>query len=165
MKVLDALAGEHLCFRGIMDRLERCAASVDAESSFQVRALLRVLLPALDRHEQIEDIVFSASAFPPSAAPAALARIEAQHEAWESLRLGLLDALESPEDEAASKIEALLPLLIASLRTHLETEERLLWPAYREVVTSNSDKAAFRRIDPLVRLLEKSLTQAVGTAP
>lgn len=164
MKVLDALAREHMCFRAMLDRLERCV-SVEEKSSFQVSALLRVLLPALDHHEQIEDIVFSAPLFPPSAAPDALARIAAQHEALGSLRLNLLAVLEASGDEAASKIETLVPLLIAPLRAHLETEERLLWPVYREKVTSNSDKAAFRRIEPSVKLLEKALAQVVGALP
>jgi hypothetical protein len=58
MIVAELFIKEHALFRALLDRVELGLARRDDRARADVGNALRVLLPSLDRHAEIEDIVF-----------------------------------------------------------------------------------------------------------
>lgn len=157
MKILGALARNHSSFRVFMNLLSTEFAKGTIEGMVRSRDLLRVFLPALDRHEEIEDIVFQKANFPRSSDTSILMRIDEQHEALDHLRQEALALLESIDSRHALAAFSRLPELISSLRHHLETEEEALWPLYRERIDPRCDENLFRLVESRVLALEERL--------
>ena len=63
MTVINSLAREHRLFLRLLERLERAMRYGEKTGREEIRGGLLVLLQALERHERIEDAVFSRPAF------------------------------------------------------------------------------------------------------
>src|SRR5450631_577816 len=99
MIVAELFAKEHALFRVLLDKLELNLAQRQDRARADVSDALRALLPSLDRHEEIEDIVFR---HPPDGVdtdPEPLAEVAAQHRNISALRDEILFALERSSEE------------------------------------------------------------------
>jgi len=162
MIVAELFIKEHALFRALLDRVELGLARRDDRARADVGNALRVLLPSLDRHAEIEDIVFR---YPPDNvddAPRALAEVGAQHRALAALRNEILFALERSTEYPFVKLRALTELLINDLRQHFETEERRLWPLYPGALKRPVDAVVPIHLDRRAQALDKELSQAIA---
>lgn len=153
MKVLKSLAEEHRIFRGLIARIERALGCPEPQLRSEILEALLVLLPALDRHERIEDLAFSNPSYRKSPGAAVLLKeLERQHRDVERLRKEIDDSLkmdELPVDE----VRRLASLLATRLTAHFATEERRLWPHYERTVSRTLDRSNGRRTRREVRKL------------
>ena len=94
MSLLDILYHEHEIFLKIIDRMERSFKYDEATVRDELRDAFLILLPALQKHEHIENLIFSHPARA-SRGPAKklMAEIEAQHRKIKSLKTELQKAL------------------------------------------------------------------------
>lgn len=160
MKVRDLLAREHAMFRRLLDILEFNLAHPEARARAEMTEALRTLLPALDRHEELEDLVFEA---PPSARDPreALARVAEQHRTIGHLRDEVLYELELSEKCPFERLRSLSRFLIENLRAHLATEETLLWPHFQDVLEKTLDLDLANPLHRRARVLEKQLRRGL----
>lgn len=163
MIVAELFAKEHALFRALLDKLELDLAQREDRARADVSDALRVLLPSLDLHAEIEDIVFR---YPPDNVvddPKALAEVAAQHHALSALRDEILFALErSAEEHPFVKLRALTESLINDLREHLETEEMRLWPFYQGALKRPLDAVVPIHLDKRAQALERELGQGIA---
>ena len=160
MSLLDLLAGEHLMFRRILDRLEDDLARPEERARPLVSEGLLLLLPALDRHEEVEALIFERSAYAAmEVSRSVLAQMRAQHAGIDRLRKDILGALEFAEQCPFSVLSGLSSTLIADLRRHLKVEEDVLWPHYRSVMGRSSDHALSQQVRRRVEIIESDLAQ------
>ena len=132
MSVFDSLTREHALMLKLVSRLERAAAEADARvAAHETRTILLVLFKALEAHEHLEHLIFDeCPELPTEAACAALANVEAQHQALGALREEAVALLTSITPEGGESIRALAVRLAKLLRLHFEEEERRLWPSF-----------------------------------
>lgn len=155
MRVEELLSREHAVFRRLLDRLDSERRMEEPHARVAMTEAFRILLPALDRHEEIEDMVF-----PPPADDAeedALAVVAGQHRAIAALRDEVLYALELAEDCPFERLSALVGFLSRNLREHLATEETRLWPRYRAVLGRPLSTNLDRRVRALEREVERGI--------
>ena len=157
MSVFRALGEEHRLLWGLVVRLEAALQEKDERIARRdARAVLLVLLRALEGHQGLEDLVFESVG--DSAAPEALqalAFVENQHQALEILRREAVDLLEKASDLDLATLRRLAERLSAALRVHFETEERDLWPRWNAVASRSAlrglDHRAAQRVEDLKR--------------
>ena len=163
MIVAELFAKEHALFRALVDKLELDLARREDRARTDVSDALRILLPSLDRHEMIEDIVFR---HPPDGADddhKALAEVAAQHRKLTGLREEILFALEqSSEGYPFAKLRALTAALINDIRVHLETEETRLWPLYQGALRRPVEVVVPIHLEKRAQALEKELSQGIA---
>jgi hypothetical protein len=166
MIVAELFAKEHALFRAFIDRLEVDLAQRRDKARADLSDALRILLPSLDRHAEIEDIVFQ---YPPDGVdddPKALAEVAAQHHTLAALRNEILFALErSTEEFPFAKLSTLTQSLIKGLRVHLATEETRLWPLYQAALARPVDAVVPIHLDKRARILEKQLSLGIAAIP
>lgn len=163
MMVVELFAEEHTLFRALLDKLELDLGQRTDRARADVVGALRALLPSLDRHEEIENIVFR---HPPDGASdvgEALAEVAAQHHELADLREEILFALEqTPGEFAFLKLRMQTESLIKNLRAHLETEEARLWPLYQEALGRAVEAVVPIHLETRARALEKELALAIA---
>lgn len=164
MNVVELFANEHALFRALLDRLELVLTLPIGQSRPLVEEALRFLLPSLDRHAEIEDIVFLQPPDLPTDSGKALAEIDDQHCHLASLRADVLLALEqSPQQGSDERLPGLLHQLARDLRHHLRTEEERLWPLYQTALSRPLNAVAPIPIEGRANALEKALALGVTT--
>ena len=140
MTLLDTLAREHRLFERLLDRLERAVASPEDDAWEDSLELLLVLLPALERHEEIEREALG------------------EHEDLAPLRRAFRLALACPLGWRRPRAASELGPLVARLRRHFREEEETLWPRAAERGRSLS-RSAQRGAAARVRELEREMVR------
>jgi hemerythrin len=163
MIVAELFVKEHALFRVLLDKLELDLAQGEDRARADVSEALRALLPSLDRHAEIEDIVFR---YPPDGVddhPKALAEVAAQHRGLAALRNEILFALEqSFEEYPFVKLRTLTESLVNDLRVHLETEETRLWPLYQGALRRPVESVVPVHLEKRAQALEKELDRVIA---
>ncbi len=163
MNVAELFVKEHALFRMLLDRLELDLTQRQDRARADVSDALRALLPSLDRHAEIEEIVFR---YPPDGAddnPNALSEVAAQHHELSALRNEILSALErSSEEYPFARLRTLTESLINNLRVHLETEETRLWPFYQGALKRPLDAVVPIHLEKRAHALERELGLAIA---
>ncbi len=153
MSLLATLTQEHRLFARLLGRLERSLQFDEDTARSEVRNTLLVLLPALDRHERLEDLLFGDQGAPAlKADKRLLAQVELQHAGIQVLRDQLVDLLRGSTAEPVARLKVLVTDLCARLRAHFLTEETRLWPAYGEggrALGRSLEREARRRVGEL----------------
>jgi hypothetical protein len=162
MKVRDLLSREHAMFRRLFDALESDLPHPEPRARAEMSSALRTLLPSLDRHEELEDLIFEGHG-PTSAPDGALDMVRAQHRAIGALRGEILYALELADKCPLERLRSLSRFLIMSLRLHLETEELQLWPHYARVLDEPADRDMTDPLHRRARVLEKQLRRGLAS--
>jgi hypothetical protein len=157
MSVLDTLSREHRLFTRLADRLENSVKLAEDAARSEMKNVLLLLLPALDTHEEIEDLVFG---HPYAAQPGArviLAEVSAQHSEILALREDLLVALREAAGCPFAALSQMVLNLVQKLKLHFITEETGLWPHYAASRARNGALArqAERRVKDLETDVEK----------
>jgi len=163
MIVAELFVKEHALFRVLLDKLELDLAQREDRARADLSDALRALLPSLDRHAEIEDIVFR---YPPDGVDddsKALSEVEAQHRELSALRNEVLSALErSSEEYPFAKLRKLTQSLIDDLRVHLETEEKRLWPFYQGALKRPVDAVVPIHLGKRAQALERELDRVIA---
>lgn len=155
MSVIATLTREHRLFGRLGDRLERSLAYDEKMALGAVREALLVLLPALDRHEEIEGLIFARPAYACGRrAKKLLALVGAQHEELDGLRGDITDILRDSGHVPFERLRSLVVLFVQRLRLHFETEETILWPHYGKTMSRSVEQSLERRTRERVRTLE-----------
>jgi hemerythrin-like domain-containing protein len=158
MMVVELFVEEHSLFRALLDKLEFDLAQRADRARADVVDALRALMPSLDQHEEIEDIVFR---HPPDGIGGerqALAEIATQHHELSALREEILFALErNSEEYPFVKLRMLAESLIKHLRAHLESEEVRLWPLYQEALRRPLEAVVPIHLEKRAQALEREL--------
>lgn len=162
MKVLDLLAREHALFRKLLDRLELDLEHPEERARTEIDSALKTLLPALSRHEKIEDMVFSSPPDTPYHDGRPIDEATQTLNAISALREEILYALEQSEECPFERYKALTTFLVDNLRDHLSTEETRLWPLYRGCLSRSLDHSLSNHLERRVKVLERELNR--GTA-
>lgn len=158
MSVLKSLAREHELLRRLADRMQRAVRYQEPVARAELRAALLILLPALERHEEIERSVFGRPPYASSRqARKILARIEAQHRTLETIRLELKAALSDWEARPIADLKSRGAALAERLLAHFDEEERQLWPSYRLAMSRSLDSSLGRRAGRHVEALEREV--------
>lgn len=155
MNVRDVLSREHQSFRRTLDALEREADHHESRAKAALAESLRRLLPALDRHEELENLIFDASSSEDEGR--ALEAVTVQHRAISDLRGEILDALEMADECSFERLRGLTLFLAQSLRVHLDTEEERLWAVCRAILDRPCDLVLAERLRRHARVLEREL--------
>jgi hypothetical protein len=120
--------------------------------------VLLVLFPAMDRHEEIEAVVFDSEEYASRPGAAALLKETGlQHDSLGALRKDILLILSNPERYSWEHLRSLAGLLIASLRGHFRVEEQKLWPHYQRTLVRSAGRTAERLAREKVAVLEREL--------
>lgn len=157
MSLVDTLAKEHDLFAGWLNHLENALRTSDERSvSFKARSILAGLLPALDRHEEIENLIFHSPAYAAQWGAARLvARMSLQHAQIEALKGEAKKLLEEDSGQSLVQLQASVFLLVRKLRLHFEMEEGDLWPHYRRFESRSLGQSIDHRTRERVQALER----------
>lgn len=160
MNLIDILSREHKIFLGILGRMEKSFKYDEATARRELRDAFLTLLPALQKHEEIEALVFR----PPERASGGPAKrlsaeIEAQHRQIEALRGELQKALAEAGSSSFERLKFLAFEIEEKLRLHFRTEETRLWPNYRLAIGRWSESEVARRALRQVGELERCVAQ------
>lgn len=165
MTVLTSLAREHRVFEGLARRLELALRFDPERARRELREVLLVLLPALERHESLEEEVFDRREFRATrGAGPLLAENARQHRRLMELKARLQEALEGLESHPFGRLRAAAAELTEGLRAHFLSEERRLWPRYYRAVGRSFDRALERRARRSVAELERGVRRGVELA-
>lgn len=158
MSMLESLAKEHSLLGGLVDRLEEGLREGPERAPGEVRQALLVLFQALEKHEEIEDLVFGRPAYAPKGeARRILAEVERQHERIARI-LGEIDGLLRLGGRCSfGTLDGLVRDLAGKLRRHFAAEEEGLWPRYRRTRRPPADRALDRRAREQVLELERRI--------
>ena len=162
MKVLDLLAREHSLFRKLLSQLELDLEHREERARTEIEGGLKTLLPALSRHEEIEDMVFKCPPDAPYDSGEPVAEVEETLRSISSLREEILYALEQAEECPFERYKALTTFLIDNLRDHLSTEETRLWPLYRGCLSRSLSHSLANHLERRVRVLERELNRGMA---
>jgi hypothetical protein len=159
MSVFKALTEEHRLLWGLAARLESALSERDDRVARRdARAVLLVLLRALEGHQELEDLVFAEAGKGASpAAVEALAFVEHQHKGLEVLHREAVDLLEAASDLDPAALRPLARRLSAALREHFETEERDLWPRWNAAASRSSLRGLEHRAAARVTALKREV--------
>jgi len=162
MKVLDLLAREHAVFRKLLNQLELDLEHREERARTEIDAALKTLLPALSRHEEIEDMVFKCPPDAPYDDGEPVAEVEETLRSISALREEILYALEQAEECPFERYKALAAFLIDNLRDHFNTEESRLWPLYRGCLSRSLSNSLSNHLERRVKVLERELNRGVA---
>lgn len=131
----------------------------------EIRGGLLVLLQALDRHERIEDAVFSRPSFSSArTARPLLEEVGAGHRRVRDLRARAEAALAGSEVESLARLGPVILNLAAELRSHFNLEETKLWPLYQRTHGRSLEHSMASRARREVRELETDMKCLWATA-
>lgn len=148
MAIIQTLIKEHRILEAVLDRIE---SSMDLEPKLaisELRDALLHVLPALERHEQAEALLFHEGSDE-------LASCDAQRQSAEQLALDLLAAVQR-EDCQFSALDASARRLCAALREHFKTEENRLFKVHGARAVRSLSKATAAQAAVLERELQSS---------
>ena len=170
MSVLDTFAGEHAVFERLIQELQDALRQDEDSARRALRDTLLILIPALESHEKLEDLVFSGAV--KKGAGKAISELNKEHWRIALLRRELLEAMKDSWEFPFDKLSELMLKLVCELRQHFLMEERRLWPRYRELAGRSAGRALERRAQlQLKRLLgevqrrREALTECGGARP
>lgn len=157
MSVLDVLAGEHVLFRRLIGDLQRVLRFEEDAARREARDVLLVLLPALERHQELEDLVFGPAAEGSRVHAKVVAELNKEHWRIALLRAELLEAMKESGAMSCEAFRKKTLELVVKLRMHFEMEETRLWGRLRELSGRGIDKSIERRArEQLRKLLRES---------
>lgn len=158
MGLLDLLTREHDVFRALLERMETAFKYGEEIARREIQENLLLLVPALEKHERIEDVAFPV---PERGSRAdhrrAVAQMAEQHEDVSRLRARALEALEHFDRVSIEELKTLVLRLGDRLRVHFRMEERRLWPEARPALGRAREAAMERRLSRQLRDLERSI--------
>lgn len=159
MSVLETLAREHRVFEALVGRLESALKYPEDLARSEWRKIFLVLLPALDRHEEIENIVFEDPAcLSKEGSRRLLGEVERQHGNISLLRRDVLEALQDTGLPGFPHVGSLISQLAWRLRDHFRAEETRLWPHYRKAMSRSLDRSISRRVGEKLRQLKRDVS-------
>jgi hypothetical protein len=162
MTATELFVRQHALFRAVLDSLEQTLAHGGEPARAVLSEALRMLLPALDCHAEIEGMVFRHAPDTPGGNLQALAEVSAQHQALAMLRNEVLSALEqSEQDLPFTRLKGLSDSLASDLRRHLDTEELRLWPLYQGALQCPLDALVPMHFERRSQALERTLSQGI----
>ncbi len=157
MSVFNALGREHQLFESLLGRLEECLEEPDRENAVdEIKKLMLILLPALEKHEALEDELFP-SGEDGEAEPKAGRLAARQHRALDAFRESLRRTLESTGRASFEEIRSAVLSFAEGLRRHFTTEERDLWPLYHRNMSRSLGNSTERRARRFVAAMEREL--------
>jgi hemerythrin-like domain-containing protein len=157
VSVLAALTREHALFHRMIDRLERASAWEETAARAEIRQSLLILLPALDKHEEIEDLVFSDPIYVTREGADLIGAELKREQGRVNLIRGEIRRTIEVANAPRERLAAVVSDLVRILREHFRIEEKRLWPHYARSMSRSRDKSASRRVDREVRRLEKEI--------
>ena len=143
MRVFDALLREHNAFRRLAHRLRHAPDHDPDTSREELRSCLLVLLPALERHELLEDEMFGEG--------------NPQHAALDRLKERLRQALNDADSRGTGELADLSKKLARLLVRHFDDEEKLIWPQYKDIVGRTLDGSYAKRAERHADALEREI--------
>lgn len=143
MSVFNALLREHAAFRKLAKRLRRAPDHDPDTARQELRACLLLLLPALDRHESLEDEMFG------DANP--------QHAALDRIKERLREALSDADLRKTAELSELSKSLARLLVRHFDDEEKLIWPEYKRIMERTLDNSFSKRAERHATQLEQEI--------
>lgn len=165
MNLLNILSQEHQIFRDLIERMERSLNHAETAAREELRDTFLILLPALGRHERIENLIFRHPIAGSNRTGVKLFdEIERQHRDIESLRLELRQALAQSDRGSFEQLKSLAFEIGEKLRLRFRTEETKLWPNYRLSIGRLRESAVAKRALVQVRELERSVERSRATA-
>ena len=173
MSLFLTLTREHELFSELIERLEHSLTFDDSAARQELTRTALVLLPALGRHEEIEDLVFGSPRYRRrEGAAKILAQLDAQHRKIETLRKEILELLETEEGYDLEHLKDRISALCERLRVHFKAEEAHLWPHFERSMGGASERTldlrARRQLDVLKNEIRQTRAMAsdyVGNAP
>ena len=155
MSVLETLAREHALFRKLLHRLEQAIDLNETSARRQIQNTLLVLFPALETHEEIENLVFDPFLMKlHHGRKEFLRKVGRQHTLLHSLKKDVLRALAGSPKDDFDFLKTLVLQLTEILKHHLETEEEYLWPEYLKFLGRSAGRSLGHRAARKVRELE-----------
>ncbi len=150
-------------FRRLLDALDAGLSHAEPKARAEITSALHILLPSLDRHEELDDILFNGHLPALTDDAGTFDQVIAQHRSVNALREEILDALELADECPFERMCGLSRFLIVNLREYLEMEELFLWPHYAHQLDRPAD---FDLSDPLhrsARVLERQLRRGLAS--
>lgn len=148
MAIIQTLTKEHRILESVLDRLESALQLEPQLAVSELRDALLHVLPALERHEQAEALLFHEGSDE-------LARCDGQRQAAEQLAMDLLAAVQR-EDCQFPALAASARRLCAVLREHFKTEENELFKVHGARAVRSLSKATAAQAAVLERELQAS---------
>ncbi|MBI3553395.1 MAG: hemerythrin domain-containing protein [Elusimicrobia bacterium] len=156
MSVLDTLSGEHALFVGLVKDLQNGLKYDEETARRLVRDVLLILLPALEKHEQIEDLVFGGASWPGRSTQRVAAELNKEHWRIALLRGELTELMKESSQCPFGRYQEKVMELAVKLHEHFLMEETRLWPRYRELAGRSVNRSLERRAqEQLKRLLRE----------
>jgi hemerythrin-like domain-containing protein len=157
MSVLDTLAAEHALFERLLREFKEALRYDPDTARRQLRDTLLVLIPALESHEELEDLIFGRAA--EKGGRHVFSELSREHRRIDLLRRELVDAMRDASECPFDTLKELILQLTARVRQHFLVEELRLWPRYRELVGRSISRSLERRAQDqfkrLVREMER----------
>ncbi|HVA66717.1 MAG TPA: hemerythrin domain-containing protein [Elusimicrobiota bacterium] len=158
MSVFAGLEREHRVFARLARQCERSLARGEADARRELAETMRVLLPALVRHEEVEDLLFRDPAYAArNDAKRILAVVDAQHDEIEALRAELEALLRDARRCDFERLKTGVSLFVRKLAFHFETEENLLWPSYNSLGSRSIRRSLSHEVDERVDEMETEM--------
>jgi hemerythrin-like domain-containing protein len=165
-QVGELFVREHALFRSVLDELEQRMWREGEGARASLAESLRLLLPALDGHADVEGVVFRHPPDEIDSLPDTLPQIADQHRVLAALRCDILSALEQSAEECTfDRLRDLSASLTADLRQHLDTEERELWPLYQVALRKPISSFLSAHHERSVLALEAELVRSLSARP
>lgn len=162
MDLLEYLEEDHDRLRRVLDRLsvEICQGrdERDLPSGWKVRSeaelvrALRLLLPALVAHEELEEkLLFRALRDAGVTDQAPFRALGGDHKELESLVQGLAAVLTEAQEKPAAWLVTTTMRLVDTLRAHMRKEEYEVFPMVRSTLTRKDLLKLGRRAEAILR--------------
>jgi phenylalanyl-tRNA synthetase beta subunit len=160
MSIFLTLSKEHELFHELIHRLEHSLKYDEPMAREELKRAVLVLLPALKRHEDIEDFVFANPVYQSrEGARGILALVEVQHRKIEALRKDILEFLQTQEKYDFPRLKSMILTLCERLRLHFHIEETRLWPHYNQTMGRSVGQSINLRAQRQLKLLEDEIRQ------
>ncbi len=163
MNFFGEVKAEHRALERIIERLE-IAAGIDGIGAWgRIWAVLAILLPMLENHEELEVFLIEKESYlrEPGAA-AILDEIEAQHLRLKKIMEQIRILPIQPGQGPLARLRRWSRELAALLRLHFKTEEDRLWPHYIRTMSRSLGRSMGRRIESNALGAEKILGKKWG---
>jgi len=155
MSVIETLAREHGLFRRLLRRLEQSLEREESVARREVQNTLLVLFPALEAHEEIEDVVFDPFVLEMKKGRRNfLGSVKRQHRLLHALKKDVMRALDGSSTIEFNYLRTVILQLSEVLKHHLESEEQTLWPEYLKFLGRSMSRSLDHRTLRKVQELE-----------
>jgi len=161
MSVIDVLMGEHQLFRRLIIQLQKALQLQENAARREARDVLLVLLPALERHEELEDLVFGPEG-EEDHSPKIVSELNKEHWRIALLRADIAEVMKDSDQLLGDQYRIKILELVVKLREHFEMEELRLWPRYRELAHKRLGRALERRALAQLKRLHREVERRGG---